>query len=390
MRRRSRSRIALVALAASLLASHVALAASPPAPSASSTTTTTTTDSVRGCVESVPAGAQRPVITDVFPARGTSGYAAILEVTVEHGKGESVLPRGLELQSASEAASALRAAGFVIPDQDGGAAARIQELPPDPKVQGRTTTKLALPLLALPTEPGRHTLTLPALPISVARANGEIATVCTRPHLLTVEDPTASTPNAEPKPNPPPRPQREEWTAMKNAAQWVGIGALLGALILFALYRISKRPKAVPPPPPPRPPWEIALEKLDEVRHAGLLETGRFSEYFDRVNDALRAYLGARFGFDGLESTTDEIMAAMKHVPHFGVPLPEIQLFLEECDLVKFANLTPSQEECVHSLGEGEKIVRRTMPYEGVVHHTHSPSSSSPPPSSPSSQGARA
>ena len=327
---------------------------------------------MRGCVESVPAGAQRPVITEVFPARGTSGYAAVLEVTVEHGKGESVLPRGLELQGASEAASTLRAAGFVIPDQDGGAAARLEELPPDPKLEGRARTKLALPLLALPPEPGRHTLALPALPISVARANGEIATVCTRPHAIIVEDPTASTPNAEPKPNPPARPQREEWTAMKSAAQWIGIGAALGALVLFALYRLSKRPKPVPPPPPPRPPWEIALERLDEVRHAGLLETGRFSEYFDRVNDAVRAYLGARFGFDGLESTTDEIMVAMQHVPHFGVPLPEIRLFLEECDLVKFANLTPSQEECVHSLGEGEKIVRRTMPYEGVVHRAPS------------------
>src|SRR5690606_36232133 len=103
-----------------------------------------------------------------------------------------------------------------------------------------------------------------------------------------------------------------------------------------------------------RPPWEVALEELDEVRHAGLLEAHRYSEYFDRTSDALRRYLGARFGFDGLESTTDEILAALKKqaagyvrlddgaaspYPTPGVSFDSIARFLRECDLVKFANL---------------------------------------------------
>ena len=63
---------------------------------------------------------------------------------------------------------------------------------------------------------------------------------------------------------------------------------------------------------PPRPPWEVALERLDETRHAGLLEKQRYTDYFDRTSDAVRSYLGARFGFDVLESTTDEILTALK------------------------------------------------------------------------------
>jgi len=43
-------------------------------------------ESVNGCVESIPTGAQRPVIIDSFPERGFSGYAVTLSVTVEHGK----------------------------------------------------------------------------------------------------------------------------------------------------------------------------------------------------------------------------------------------------------------------------------------------------------------
>ena len=43
---------------------------------------------------------------------------------------------------------------------------------------------------------------------------------------------------------------------------------------------------------------------------------GRFAEHFDRVSDIVRKYLGLRFGFDGLESTTREALAVL---PQEGV-----------------------------------------------------------------------
>jgi hypothetical protein len=322
------------------------------------------TDSVRGCVDRIPEGGAKPVIAEKFPERGLSGYAATLEVTVEHGKGESVLPGGLELQSSGDAASALKSAGFQIPNQDGGAGARLQTSAPDAKRGDRVTTILELPLLLLPLEPGRHTLVLPPLPIAVQRANNDVAVVCTRAHTIIVEDPISSTPNAQPKLNPPPRPQREEWRSLEHALEWGAAGVVVGGLLAYALYRFRKRERPVPPAPPPRPPWEIALEKLDEIRHAGLLETARLGEYFDRVNDVVRSYLGARYGFDGLESTSDEILAALKVVEHFALPVGEITVFLQECDLVKFADLTPTNEGCLRALDQGERIVRTTMPSE--------------------------
>ncbi|HEY2514552.1 MAG TPA: hypothetical protein VGI39_26995, partial [Polyangiaceae bacterium] len=226
----------------------------------------------------------------------------------------------------------------------------------------RTRTTLDLPLVPLPAEPGRHVLVLPPVPIAVARANGEIATACTKPHRIVVDDPIASTNDPQPKPNPPPIPQREEWTALEQGLKWASVGILAGALIAYLVYRWMTRPKPVPPPPPPRPPWEVALERLDEVRHAGLLEVGRFGEYFDRVSDAMRSYLGALYGFEGLESTTDEIVAALKSARLYGVALPEVVAFLQDCDLVKFANFTPALGECARVLESGERIVRATMP----------------------------
>jgi len=313
------------------------------------------------CVETAPAGAERPQMVDSFPERGTSGYAATLHIVLSHGKGETVLPRGLQLQGDSDAARALKAAGFALPDQDGGAAARLSSIDVDAKT-GRRQTTLDLALVALPSEPGRHTLSLPPLPVSVARANNDVVTLCTKPHTILVEDPTASTPGAQPKPNPPPRAQREEWVALERGLSWGAMGTVLGCALAWLAYKWFRRPKPVPPPPPPRPPWEVAIERLDEARHAGLLETQRFAEFFDRVNDAVREYLGARFGFDGLESTTDETLGALRRIPHFVIPMPEIASFLQTCDLVKFADVTPTLDECERALGEAERVVRSTMP----------------------------
>src|SRR5205085_9553570 len=99
--------------------------------------------------------------------------------------------------------------------------------------------------------------------------NGEVATVCTQPHAIVVEDPIANVPDAQPAQNPVAMPQREEWTALKRALAWGSLGVLVGAVLLYVGRWWMKRPKPVPPPPPPRPPWEVALEDLDEVRHAG-------------------------------------------------------------------------------------------------------------------------
>lgn len=333
-------------------------------------------DATYGCVESIAKGAQRPAIADSFPSRATSGWAATLSIVVRHGKGERVLPSGLDLSSAVEAKKVLKQAGFAVPEQDAGAGATVWTEPDDP-AKPEATTHLDLPLVVLPPNPGRNAMVLPPLPVAVARANGEIATVCTRPHSVVVEDPIANTPNAMPRSNPPGLPQREEWTALKKALGYGLVGLVVGAVLAILVWRKLKEPKPEPPPPPPRPPWDVALEEFDAVRHAGLLEVHRYTEHFDRTSDALRRYLGARFGFDGLESTTDEILAALKKqaggfirfdsgpnpfglAP--GVPFDRVASFLRECDLVKFANLVPTPEQCAASIMTGEAIVRGTMP----------------------------
>lgn len=309
------------------------------------------------CVETAE-GPTRPKVTERFPARGLSGHAVSLEVEVTHGKGQSVLPSGFRLQREGPAAEALKRAGFVLPDPEGPAVPTLVTQPASEQL----ITRVRFPFLVLPEKPGRQTLTLPSVPIALTRASGEVVTLCTSAHSITIEDPTANTPQPKPKANPPARRQREEWTALKYA-----VLGLLAALVLAALTALLvrlwlRRPKRSAPAIPVRPPWDVAREKLFELRHAALVAQGRQAEHYERAANIIRQYLGARFGFDGLECTTRETVLLLRESPLDHATGIFIRNFLVEADLVKFAKVSPGDEQCELVLLHGEEIVQKTLP----------------------------
>ncbi len=315
------------------------------------------------CVERIPSGKDRPHFREKIATRAISGHALTLEVTVEHGKGETVLPTGFRLLSDSAQGKALEREGFALPDPEGAAGPKLERTE-----QGeRATTKVRISVVPLPPKPGRHALLLPPLPIAISRASGELVTVCTTPHSVIVEDPISNTPNPSPRGNPSARRQLEIWTAAKQATIAALIALVLGAAAALLISRWLRRPKKLPPPPPPRPPWDVALEALHDIRHAGLTGEGRFAEVFDRVSDVLRRYLGDRYGYDGLESTTREALVSLRQVDPGIADLGGIETFMRDADLVKFARLTPSEGECLDLLARAEQIVTRTIVISPVV-----------------------
>ena len=325
------------------------------------------------CVERLPEGRPRPKVHEHFPDRGTSGHVAVLEVVVEHSPVETVLPGGFRVHLDGTESRALESAHFVLPDPDGGAGPSIEV-----STQGaRPKTTVKIPFVPLPPEPGRNELVLPPLPIAIARASGELVNVCTAEHRIVVEDPIANAPNPKPRDNPPPRPQYEVWQAGKYATIATLAALVMGALGSWLISRWRRRPRPAPPPPPPRPPWQVALEELRDLRHAGLIAAGRFAEHYDRVSDTLRKYLGDRYGFDGLESTTREALVVLRAVDPAVVTLDEITHFLRQADLVKFARLTPSEEECERVLEVAEQIVERTMPPPSAAEAPAAPAAAS-------------
>jgi hypothetical protein len=306
----------------------------------------------------VPEGKNRPVFSEQFPAKGKSGFVAWLKVTVEHGKGEQILPGGFQPQLSSDGVKALEQAHFIFPNKHSPTAPRIVT---KAKGDGLITTA-SLPFVPLPKKPGRQTLELPSMPIAVARASGEIVTVCTAPHTILLEDPIANDPNAKPKRNPAGERQIEEWTLLKNIT-YGALVALAAAAVGFALARWwMNRERPPVPAPPPRPPWEVALEAFSKIDDEGWIEQKVYAVHYDKVSDVVRNYLGALYGFDGLESTTREALTQLKRKLPPGELFDSIRSYLNNADLVKFARVTPTEAECHRVLEQGRKFVHDTMP----------------------------
>ena len=139
----------------------------------------------------------------------------------------------------------------------------------------------------------------------------------------------------------------------------------LGALLAWLFMRWwNRRDRPEPAPPPPPPPWQTAfteLHELEQGRESAIAE-GQTEQWVDAVSDSIRAYLGRRFGFHGLESTTDEIAARLRRTKSLSIEPQEAVGFLGQCDLVKFAKASLADEASRTLIEEALMLVERTRP----------------------------
>lgn len=202
---------------------------------------------------------------------------------------------------------------------------------------------------------------IPPVELMVVLEDGRTGSVSTEPLRLRITDPLANEHDPQPRGDHPPRPV---YTTDRRAI-WAGaiiVGLLLAVLLGLAIerWRSRRKPKPAPPPPPPRPPEEVALEKLDAVKRGTLLEDGEIKAFHIAISEAVREYLGGRYGFDSLEMTTKEIILRLDAARLRGVTRAELQEFLRETDMVKFAKWRPSVERSRELLDQAYAIVRRT------------------------------
>ncbi len=243
---------------------------------------------------------------------------------------------------------------------------------------GGTRFSFRIDLLAL--EPGQHEIG-PIL-IRVVTADGTLGDVYTAPVTIEVGSVLGNEPDAQPKPPTAPVDVVEE----DYTLAWVG-GGLLGlallALIMFLVARWwLRREKPIPPPPPPRPAWEVALEELGALgrRLDEDTEAQHLTRWVDQLSDSLRVYLGARYGFDGIESTTDEAVARIRRKKPKGITAEQVAGILGDCDLVKFAKATPERERCIALLDAATGIVKATTARLGGEVVTDVPGGATDPP----------
>lgn len=138
----------------------------------------------------------------------------------------------------------------------------------------------------------------------------------------------------------------------------VGFIALLG----YFIYRRRQRKETSEPVIIKRPPFEIAIEKISQLREAKLWQQNKIKEYQSELTFILREYLEERFHIKALESTSDEIVADLKQLDIEDNWQEELSKILHTADLVKFAKAIPPVEKHAAGLEQLETFVRATKP----------------------------
>lgn len=155
----------------------------------------------------------------------------------------------------------------------------------------------------------------------------------------------------------------------KEIAPYLGIGFGV-LLLLFLAYLIylkwtKKEPLFVKKEKPKEPAHLVAFRDLDNLKTEKLWQRGLIKEYHSRLTEILRVYIEERFDILAMESTTDEIIDALKSSGQLDKELNQgLYTMLSRADFVKFAKANPLADENEQSLTFAYQFISKTKPVE--------------------------
>lgn len=226
-------------------------------------------------------------------------------------------------------------------------------------------------------------LTVPAIPIRVALADGAVVELAVGPLDVALESLLAAdTPLTELA-----APIRGPVDI--STARWgLYIALAVGAIILLWLAsRLFLRSRALALEPAlPADVW--ALRELDRLEADRLPARAEFGAFFARLSDIVRHYVEQRWDISAPEQTTNEFLRVARAHPELsGGHEHTLAQFLRSADLVKFAAVRPMDSECDRALDMMRGFVRASAPVEAgateVGHATAPPATPTPTPPLP-------
>ncbi|UPK70107.1 hypothetical protein [Chitinophaga filiformis] len=142
----------------------------------------------------------------------------------------------------------------------------------------------------------------------------------------------------------------------------IGITVALVGVGLFVYFR--SRPKKAAPVPVAVvvPPYEIALQQLQQLKSEKVWQQGDIKQYYTRLTDILRTYFEQQFNIPALEQTSEELLQHIKPVTILNQQRDKLRGLLSLADLAKFAKMTPSPEEHEGAMQHAQEIVEWTKP----------------------------
>ena len=161
---------------------------------------------------------------------------------------------------------------------------------------------------------------------------------------------------------------KEPYDVPFNWKKWLKLGLIIlltlalfiGLILLFNKYR--KKPEApVSRPKPTRPAHEIALEKLEELRHKKLWQNDQAKQFYIELSDITREYIEFRFDILALEMTSEETISALKLNGLDEEKIRSLNQMLQMADLAKFAKYRPISNENEQCFDIARTFVNNTL-----------------------------
>jgi hypothetical protein len=168
--------------------------------------------------------------------------------------------------------------------------------------------------------------------------------------------------------NDEPRPIRPvmDWPGRLPRWIFVVVGIVLGALLIGLLVRyLWNKPRTFIKQPPPPPPHVTALNALRLLLERRLIEDKKVELFFVELSQIVRTYIEQRFGLRAPERTTEEfIREATQSRLLTSVHQELVSHFLEQCDLVKFAQYRPDEDSMRSAYDAAVRLVEETKPVQ--------------------------
>ncbi|MBN1900673.1 hypothetical protein JW926_05020 [Candidatus Sumerlaeota bacterium] len=146
----------------------------------------------------------------------------------------------------------------------------------------------------------------------------------------------------------------------------IGSGVLLLVLLIAAYlirrHLLSRKKREPEEWVPPRPIEEIALEEIATLEKSSLLEEGKIKEYYTRISEIIRVYLGRRYRVNAIDLTSYELLRALEEKEIHDEAFKILEGFFDTCDLVKFAKFKPDQSLHRAVMEKARFIVKETTP----------------------------
>lgn len=131
---------------------------------------------------------------------------------------------------------------------------------------------------------------------------------------------------------------------------------VLGLLTWLLVSWLRRRP--APPLPTPR---ALALRELQKLR--AQVQTAEPYVFSFAVSDVLRTFIGAQFGLHAREQTSPEFLAAITQANRFHESERSLlAVFLEKCDLIKFARIHATADDSAKLLESAIAFVQGGRP----------------------------